>query len=157
MSDFVALDRKAKGDAVSTYTSISGLSLRIFPSDSSGFFFGLGGGAISVNQKVSQSTYCNADNTDLNQSECSVFEGDTISKQTISEFSGSVNFGEIGWQGYDGYYFTIGARGGSVSKSSETDNSDNIMDVSNHKITAKNQWKYAKTPSGLLLSFGWHF
>ena len=34
---------------------ISGLSLRIFPSDSSGFFFGLGGGVISVNQEVKQS------------------------------------------------------------------------------------------------------
>ena len=36
------------------YRSISGLSLRIFPSDSSGFFFGLGGGVISVNQEVKQ-------------------------------------------------------------------------------------------------------
>ncbi|SVC29946.1 uncharacterized protein METZ01_LOCUS282800, partial [marine metagenome] len=37
------------------YRFISGLSLRIFPSDSSGFFFGLGGGVISVNQEVKQS------------------------------------------------------------------------------------------------------
>ena len=37
------------------YGSISGLSLRIFPIDSSGFFFGLGGGVISVNQEVKQS------------------------------------------------------------------------------------------------------
>jgi hypothetical protein len=37
------------------YRSISGLSLRIFPSDSSGIFFGLGGGVISVNQEVKQS------------------------------------------------------------------------------------------------------
>ncbi len=37
------------------YRSISGLSLRIFPSDSSCFFFGLGGGVISVNQEVKQS------------------------------------------------------------------------------------------------------
>ena len=36
------------------YRSISRLSLRIFPSDSSGFFFGLGGGVISVNQEVKQ-------------------------------------------------------------------------------------------------------
>ena len=34
------------------YRFISGLSLRIFPSDSSGFFFGLGRGVISVNQEV---------------------------------------------------------------------------------------------------------
>ena len=38
------------------YRSISGFSLRGFPSDSSGFFFGLGGGVISVNQEVNQST-----------------------------------------------------------------------------------------------------
>ena len=37
------------------YRSISSLSLRIFPSDSSGIFFGLGGGVISVNQEVKQS------------------------------------------------------------------------------------------------------
>ena len=37
------------------YRSISGLFLRRFPSDSSGFFFGLGGGVISVNQEVKQS------------------------------------------------------------------------------------------------------
>ena len=56
----------------------------------------------------------------MNPSESSGFEGETISKQTISEFSGSVSFGETGWQGYDGYYCTIG-KGGSVLKSSETD------------------------------------
>ena len=48
VSDFVALDRKAKGDTVSTYTSISGLSLRIFPIDSSCFFFGLVGNSRSI-------------------------------------------------------------------------------------------------------------
>ena len=37
------------------YRFISGFSLRIFPNDSSGFFFGLGGGVISVNQEVKQS------------------------------------------------------------------------------------------------------
>ena len=37
------------------YRFVSGLSLRIFPSDSSCFFFGLGGGVISVNQEVKQS------------------------------------------------------------------------------------------------------
>ena len=55
MSDILGLDRKEKENTISTYTSISGLSLRRFPSDSSGFFFGLGGGVISVNQEVKQS------------------------------------------------------------------------------------------------------
>ena len=145
------------GDTFTTSTSISGLSLRIFPSDNSKFFLGFGGGGISINQTVYQSTYCYSYSRSLNPSECSGYEGSTISKQTVSEFSGTVGFGELGWQGYEGYYFTIGARGGSVSKSSEVDNTDDVMDISNHKITAKNQWENAKTASGLILSFAWRF
>ena len=43
---------------IETNTYVSGLSLRVFPFDSSGFFLGGGGGAIAINQKVDQSIYC---------------------------------------------------------------------------------------------------
>ena len=143
---------------IETNTSVSGLSLRVFPSDSSGFFLGLGGGIIAINQTVDQSIYCYSSFfSTLNPPECSGYEGSTLKHQTISEGSGSVGFGEIGWQGYEGYYFTVGLRGGSVFIESETDNTEKVIDYSDDKITAKKQWKDAKTSSGAIISFGWHF
>ncbi len=53
--------------------------------------------------------------------------------------------------------FTIGLRGGSVFIESETDNTEKVIDYSDHKIIAKKQWKDAKTSSGGIISFGWHF
>ena len=143
---------------IETNTYVSGLSLRVFPFDSSGFFLGGGGGAIAINQKVDQSIYCYSSFFNiLNPSECSGFEGSNLKRQTISEGSGSVGFGEIGWQGYEGYYFTVGLRSGSVFIESETDNTENVIDFSDQKITAKKQWEDAKTSSGGIISFGWHF
>jgi len=143
---------------IETNTSVSGLSLRVFPSDYSGFFLGLGGGRIAINQTVDQSIYCYSSFfSTLNPPECSGYEGSTLKHQTISEGSGSVGFGEIGWQGHEGYYFTIGLRGGSVFIESETDNTEKVIDYSDDKITAKKHWKDAKTASGGIISFGWHF
>ena len=48
-------------------------------------------------------------------------------------------------------------RVGSVFIESETDNTEKVIDYSDHKINAKKQWKEAKTSSGGLISFGWHF
>ena len=130
-------------DGAITSRSISGASLRIFPSDDYGFFIGFGGGGISINQTVKQTTYSN------------YYDYTGTTKETVSEASGSVSFSEFGWQGYDGYYFTIGARGGSINISDEVDNTDKVTDTSNHKIVAKEQWENAKnSPGGLLLSFG---
>ncbi len=41
-------------NSVETNSSIGGLTLRMFPSDASGFFFGFGGGGFSINQTVNQ-------------------------------------------------------------------------------------------------------
>ncbi len=144
-------------NSVETNSSIGGLTLRMFPSDSSGFFFGFGGGGFSINQTVNQKVYCNSYFTSLNPPECLGYEGTYLKQQTLSEGSGSAGFGEIGWQGYDGYYFTIGIRAGGVTLSNEVDNTDKVIDYSNHKITAQKQWKDGQTASGGLLSFGWHF
>ena len=144
-------------NSVETNSSVAGVTLRMFPSDSSGFFFGFGGGGFSINQTVNQDFYCFSYLTDLNPPECSGHEGTNLKQQTLSEGSGSAGFGEIGWQGYDGYYFTIGIRAGGVTLSNEVDNTDKVIDYSNHKITAQKQWEDGQTASGGLLSFGWHF
>ena len=54
-------------------------------------------------------------------------------------------------------YFTVGLRSGSVFIESEKDNTENVIDFSDQKITAKKQWDDAKTSSGGIISFGWHF
>ena len=141
-----------------TNTTISGFSVRTFPIDSSGFFLGIGGGFIVINQSVNQSIYCYSSFfTIINPPECSGYEDSTISKETSSEAFGRVGFGEIGWQGYEGYYFTFGLREGSVFIESENNNTEKVIDYSDHRIRAKNHWKDAKTSSGAILSFGWHF
>ena len=107
---------------IETNTYISGFSLRVFPYDSSGFFLGFGGGIIGINQKVDQSVYCFSSFFNiLNPSECLGHEGSNLNQQTISEGSGIVGIGELGWQGYEGYYFTFGLRGGSTFLKYETD------------------------------------
>ena len=42
-------------------------------------------------------------------------------------------------------------------KLSEDDKTDNIIDISNHKSTASGDWESIKSPTGLIMSFGWHF
>lgn len=137
--------------------NLAGVTLRIFPSEEFGFFVGIGAGGYSASQTVEQDIYCYSYFTSSNPAECSGYEGTRIKQTTESELSGSAGFGEIGWQGYDGYYFTVGARGGSVSVAEETDNTDNIIDTSNHKEYAKEQWETAKNMGQTYISFGWHF
>ena len=137
--------------------NLAGVTLRIFPSEEYGIFIGIGAGGYSATQTVDQDIYCYSYFTSSNPAECTGFEGTRIKKTTESELSGSAGFGEIGWQGYDGYYFTVGSRGGSVSVSEETDKTDDIIDTSNHKEYAKEQWITAKDLNQAYISFGWHF
>ena len=137
--------------------NLAGVTLRIFPSEEYGVFFGIGAGGYSASQTVEQDIYCYSYFTSSNPTECTGYEGTRIKQTTESELSGSAGFGEIGWQGYDGYYFTVGARGGSVSVAEVTDNTDNIIDTSNHKEYAKEQWETAKDMGQTYISFGWHF
>jgi hypothetical protein len=89
--------------------------------------------------------------------ECSGKEGQVITASTSSTYSGIALWGDFGWQGYDGYYFTIGAKGGTSMKLSEDDKTDEAIDVYDHKSTAKSDWGNIKSPSGLIMLFGWHF
>ena len=93
---------------------------------------GAGVGIHSASQTVKQSIYCSSFNTSSNPSECSGFEGNTIKKVTESNYSGLGLFGEIGWQGYEGFYFTISVTAGASVKLSEEDNTQNVINYSNH-------------------------
>ena len=140
-----------------TTKTLSGVTLRIFPSSDSGFFFGGGGGGSSATQTVSQDIYCYIYSTSLNPSECSGYEGTNISKTTESTYTASATWGTLGWQGWDGYYFTIALMLGSDSGAQEVDNTGKVIDYANHKTTAKTQWEnFQRNPSSLIISFAWH-
>ena len=113
---------------------------------------------LSASQSMKQSWYCfNSPFQSLNPTECSGKEGTTIKATTESTYSGIGLWADLGWQGYDGYYFTIGAKAGTSMKLSEDDKTDEAIDVYDHKSTAKSDWDNIKSPTGLIMSFGWHF
>ena len=141
-----------------TNNTTIGATLRYFPSENYGWYVGGGGGMLSASQSITQSVYCFSSSfSSLNPTECSGKEGTRISATTDSTYSGLALWGDFGWQGYDGYYFTIGAKGGTSMKLSEDDKTDEIIDYSNHKSTAQSDWSNIKSPTGLVMSFGWHF
>jgi len=144
--------------SVSSTSTTIGATLRYFPSENYGFFVGGGGGMLSASQSVSQNIKC-YDNLlqSFNPTECSGKAYSTISGSTDSTYSGIALWGDFGWQGYDGYYFTIGAKAGTSMKLSEDDKTEEIIDLSDHKSTAKSDWELHKSPTGLIMTFGWHF
>jgi hypothetical protein len=108
--------------SVSSTSTTIGATLRYFPSENYGFFVGGGGGMLSASQTMKQSVYCySSPFTSYNDAKCTGFEGSRISVTTDSTYSGLALWGDAGWQGYDGYYFTIGAKGGTSMKLSEED------------------------------------
>ena len=143
---------------LSSANTLIGATLRYFPSENYGFFVGGGGGMLSASQSMTQSVYCFSSSfSSLNPTECSGKEGTRISATTDSTYSGLALWGDFGWQGYDGYYFTIGAKAGTSMKLSEDDKTDEAIDVYDHKSFAKSDWDKIKSPTGLIMSFGWHF
>ena len=152
---------RASGSGTTTLDSSSttiGATLRYFPSENYGWYVGGGGGMLSASQSITQSVYCFSSSfSSLNPTECSGKEGTRISATTDSTYSGLALWGDFGWQGYDGYYFTIGAKAGTSMKLSEDDKTDEAIDVYDHKSTAKSDWDNIKSPTGLIMSFGWHF
>ena len=145
-------------NSVSTSNTIIGTTLRYFPSQDFGWYVGAGSGIISTSQSMKQSQYCFSSPFDsLNPAACSGKEGTTITASTDSTYSGLGLWADLGWQGYDGYYFTIGAKVGTSMKLSEDDKTDEILDISDHQSTAKTDWDTFKSPTGLIMSFGWHF
>ena len=142
-------------NTINTTSTIFGGKLRYFFSINYGFFAGFGGGTHSISQKTKQKIYCS--NYFSNPTECNGYEGSYIKKETESKYSGLASFGELGWQGYQGYYFTVSLVCGSSVKSSEEDNTRKVIDDSNHLETAESQWKSAKGVSGLVIGVGWRF
>ena len=146
------------GTTLDTSSTTIGATLRYFPSENFGWYVGGGGGMLSARQTMKQRVYCYSSYfSSLNPSECTGYEGSYISVTTDSTYSGLALWGDAGWQGYDGYYFTIGVKAGTSMKLSEDDKTNEIVTYSNHKSTAQSHWTNIKSPTGLIMSFGWHF
>ena len=141
---------------LSSANTLIGATLRYFPSENYGFFVGGGGGMLSASQSLKQTIYCSSSKAET-VTECSGKAGTYVSGSTDSTYSGIGLWGDFGWQGYDGYYFTIGVKAGTSMKLSEDDKTDEAIDVYDHKSFAKSDWDKIKSPTGLIMSFGWHF
>ena len=128
---------------ISDYTMF-GLSLRHFPFYKSGFFWGVGGGPIDYHQ-----------NTDNNKF---ITEDERIISPSPIHFRGIQYFIDLGWQGYNGFYFTINTRTGGTIIIDEYDEPNN----EHWQFTAKGEkwWKGPyeafKNPRTLMFGFGWH-
>ena len=150
------LSRGAGSTTLSTTSTTIGATLRYFPSENYGWYVGGGGGMLSASQSMKQKIYCTSSRAS-NVTECSGKESEYVSGSTDSTYSGLALWGDAGWQGYDGYYFTIGVKAGTSMKLSEDDKTNEIVAYSNHKSTAQSHWTNIKSPTGLIMSFGWHF
>ena len=145
---------------MSSNNTTIGATLRYFPSENYGWFVGGGGGIVSASQSTTQNIVCfSGIFQSINPTECSGKVGSTISNSVESTYSGIGLWADFGWQGYDGYYFTIGAKGGTSMKLSEEDKTDEVIDytITDYKSTSVSDWESSKSPSGLIMSFGWHF
>ena len=151
----------SRGVGLTTLSSVNttiGATLRYFPSENYGWFVGGGGGIVSASQSATQNIRCFSGLFEsINPTECSGKAGSTVSNSAESTYSGIGLWVDFGWQGYDGYYFTIGVKAGTSMKLSEDDKTNEIVTYSNHKSTAQSHWTNIKSPTGLIMSFGWHF
>ena len=138
------LSRGSGGTTLETSSSTIGATFRYFPSQDFGWFVGAGGGMLSASQSMKQYLYSSS-------------SGTYTTTTTDSTYSGLGLWTDLGWQGYDGYYFTIGARIGTSMKLSEDDKTDEIINVVDHQSTAKMDWDTYKSPTGMIMTFGWHF
>jgi len=130
--------------------SIGSVTWRKFfdkPGDKGGFFVGAGvGGATST----------------LTYTDTSIFSSSSTTNYEVVG-GGSIALLDIGWQGSDGYYFTIDFMPSSFVTYEEKDtNGDefsetDIPNTSNHRTTAVAMWAKAKTVSVFNIAFGWFF
>ena len=128
---------------ITDYTMF-GLSLRHFPIYKSGFFWGVGGGPIDYHQHTDNNKF--------------ITDDERIISPSPIHFRGIQYFIDLGWQGYNGFYFTINTRTGGTIIIDEYDEPNN----EHWQFTAKGEkwWKGPyeafKNPRTLMFGFGWH-
>jgi len=118
-----------------------GVSLRNFPFYESGFFWGIGGGPIEYYQDF-------------------FLQWSPSWPYTPSPlyFKGTQYFIDLGWQGYNGFYFTINTRIGSTSVTEEHNepNTEYWEFTEKGRNWVMGKYEAAKNPRNIRFGFGWH-
>jgi hypothetical protein len=106
----------------------------------SGFYFGLIGGTYYTSLELQQTG-----------------EMEAQPKQELEFYDRGWLIGpEVGWQGNDFYYFTIGIRNLGRIQTAESYNYWGIYDVANDQKTAADLWDKGRNYSAIYFSFGWY-
>jgi len=127
--------------AIEVETKRIGVSLRNFPSYKSGFFWGIGGGPIEYYQEFINPHW------------------EQPYTPSPLYFKGIQYFIDLGWQGYDGFYFTINTRIGStiVTEEQNEPNTEYFEFTEKSRNSVMKIYEAAKNPRAIMYSFGWHF
>ena len=64
---------------------------------------------------------------------------------------------DIGWQGYDGYYFTISLQPMATTYTDDNFDANKIADYSNHRSYSEDEWEKAKSSGRIFFGFGGYF
>jgi hypothetical protein len=109
----------------------------------SGWFAGVGLGAVGGELKYKY------DETWLDASY-------PVVKKTFS-YSAGVLMADLGWQGNDGYYFTVGIQPTAFLGFKGNYDESKIPAVSNHRMKASDLWGHAEEDKSLFnIGFGWY-
>lgn len=114
-----------------TQSSATG-TFRYFPKPTSGWFLGGGLSSLTVTQESADSAAIDSEASSV----AVVFDG--------------------GWQGWDGYYFTINLILGEIISEDVTDNTNTVSDLTNNREIAKEDFDAAQSPGGIMFGFGWY-
>lgn len=109
----------------------------------SGWFVGAGLGLVGgeLNYKYDE-TWLNSSNP--------------VVKKTFS-YSAGVLMADLGWQGNDGYYFTVGIQPTAFLGFKGDYDESKIPNVSNHRMKASDLWGHAEEDKSLFnIGFGWY-
>lgn len=117
-----------------TVTTLTG-AVRYFPDDAQGWFIGGGSGLGGVKQS---------------------YQGATSVTSTTNFIP---VFFDGGWQGWDGYYFTVNLQLGFTVETSSDDRTSSVPNISNQQSTAKQDFRDARSAgaNGIFIGFGWYF
>ena len=127
-------------EPVETVSRGAAMVFRVFPWHGSGVFAGWGTGRSKVNQNVP----------------AWMAHGEGSTQPAVNSTAEYVHsFFEIGWQGWDGYYFTVSSQRGQASAIQKKDQTGTIT---NRETRESAQYGFGDAGHifALSLAFGWH-
>lgn len=141
LSENVSSMRTSLGiQVMSTERSMVLATYRYFFSENKGFYMGAGGGYAHSKLNYSFASTSGAAPT-----------------QYDSRLDGVFVLGELGWQGIEGYYFSVGLQPAVYVSSNDNFDINKIPNISNHQSAARTEHNNLSQLTQLSLGFGWFF